>query len=140
MNARLLLAAAVLSSMLAGCPLGRQREVDCGGAVNKAKAVDDKLAPFATVNPAAATDDQVKGWATAATAASESLAGYQGFVHKDVADAFDQYKAAVDGLKDGVGKRAAANDAAASEAVAKARALVQTKRAQLDATCPAAKP
>ena len=140
MNLRSLCAAAVVSTTLAGCPLGRPREVDCGGAVNKAKSVDDKLAPFAPVNPATATDDQVKGWASAATAASETLAGYQGFVHKDVADAFDQYKAAVDGLKDAAGKRAGANDAAASDAVASARALVQTKRAQLDATCPAAKP
>jgi len=125
------------SITLAGCPLARPREVDCGAARSYAESADKALAPFAALDVKTATDDQIKGWAAALATARAAVPLADTMVHDDVKDASTQYRKALLALEAAVGDRSKAKSAAADEKVATAQAELSQKRKQITAKCPA---
>ncbi len=133
-----LVAPLLLALALAGCPLGRPREVDCHSVRDALTRIDTRLAPFENAPPAAMTPEQTRQWGEALSTGVADVQAQIGYVaDRGVRGSLEAYRDALNALRTHATSLNAQTRESGPGETARRQSEVRSTRARVDQVCPA---
>lgn len=126
-----------LALALAGCPLGRPREVDCHSVRDALTRIDTRLAPFESAPSGTMTADQTRQWGEALGTGVADVQVQIGYVaDRSIRGSLETYRDSLNALRTYVTSlNPQARESGPGE-TARRQSDVRSARARVDRECP----